>query len=283
MARDPLREWESFGRVDPYYGVITLEPYRKKNLSEEALRSFFASGERHVESLFESIRRRLDPEFAPRRALDFGCGVGRLTLPLARRSESVLGLDVSESMLQLARKHAESEGRSNVEFRRSDGLLGGVDGEFDFIHSYIVLQHIPGRRGERLFRELLTRLGNGGVGALHLTFYRKLPRLKLLVNWMQKSVPLVQNLVNLRRGRAWGYPHMEMNRYDLNELFVGLFEANCRQVCVEFTDHGGHIGVFLLFRKSGESRVVPHLSFDESPAARCGNQGEGDLWFTRKP
>jgi 2-polyprenyl-3-methyl-5-hydroxy-6-metoxy-1,4-benzoquinol methylase len=40
-------------------------------------------------------------DFAPRRVLDFGCGVGRVTLPLARRVDAVVAIDIADSMLSL--------------------------------------------------------------------------------------------------------------------------------------------------------------------------------------
>lgn len=54
--------------------------------------------------------------------LDVGCGTGKLTLDLARMSplRSVLGIDLSSKMLELARSRAAHEGLANVEFERGD-------------------------------------------------------------------------------------------------------------------------------------------------------------------
>ena len=58
----------------------------------------------------DEITRHVDPTFAPSRTLDFGCGVGRVAIPLARRFEHVVGLDVSPGMLTRAAEAAQRQG-----------------------------------------------------------------------------------------------------------------------------------------------------------------------------
>jgi SAM-dependent methyltransferase len=75
--------------------------------------------------------------------LEIGCGVGRLTLPLAARAGRVIALDVSAEMTKRARAvHAQVE---NIEWRVGDGvsLRGVEDGSVDAVVSHIVFQHIP--------------------------------------------------------------------------------------------------------------------------------------------
>src|SRR5947209_8593800 len=93
------RDWEFFGRTDPYWSVFTQERYRRANLTEDAVRDFFASGEQHIDFVLATVRDHLDGGFAPRSALDFGCGVGRMVVPLARRCGRVVGVDVADAML----------------------------------------------------------------------------------------------------------------------------------------------------------------------------------------
>ena len=95
-------DWEQFARDEPYWSVLSDDRFKQMNLEKdsEALDEFFDSGEQHVQHWFSQVERVLGiRDFAPRKGLDFGCGVGWLTLPLAQRCESVLGLDVSETML----------------------------------------------------------------------------------------------------------------------------------------------------------------------------------------
>ena len=99
----------------------------------------------------EVCKRHLDPSFSPKSVLDFGCGTGRLVIPLAEIADYVLGLDVSESMLWEARKNCKAHALNNVQLLKSDDTLSCLDGCFDFIHSFIVFQHIPVKRGIRIF------------------------------------------------------------------------------------------------------------------------------------
>lgn len=253
MLRDTDRDWEIFGRTTPYFAVYTDEKFLPENLDEVARAEFFATGERHVERTLELIRRYLAADFAPARTLDFGCGVGRLVLPLARRFPFVVGVDVSRSMLAEARRNCESPGLSNVEFVESDDDLSRVTGTFDFIHSYIVMQHIPRARGEALFQRLLTRLNPGGIGAVHFTYtrhewLRSVTPARRFARWLTESVPGWHGIINLAKGRSFNHPIMHMTSYDLNRLLSILQEHACQQVHAHFTNHSGHWGVMLLFQ-----------------------------------
>jgi tRNA/tmRNA/rRNA uracil-C5-methylase (TrmA/RlmC/RlmD family) len=99
--------WEEWGRRDPYFGVITNPKFRRSELNDHSKREFFESGQSHAHGVLTTIRRFIDPGFAPRTVLDFGCGVGRLLIPFAKVADEVVGLDVSPSMLKEARRNCE--------------------------------------------------------------------------------------------------------------------------------------------------------------------------------
>jgi ubiquinone/menaquinone biosynthesis C-methylase UbiE len=76
-----------------------------------------------------------------RRALDFGCGVGRMTEALGEYFENVVGIDISDEMVRLARQYRR---RDNTEFVQvPESPLPFPDKEFDCVYSTIVVQHIP--------------------------------------------------------------------------------------------------------------------------------------------
>lgn len=75
--------------------------------------------------------------------VEIGCGVGRITRELANRCAIVDALDVSESMLDLARQHNAE--MANVQWLLGDGssLAGIADSSADVCFSHVVFQHIP--------------------------------------------------------------------------------------------------------------------------------------------
>jgi ubiquinone/menaquinone biosynthesis C-methylase UbiE len=222
MVYDPAKQWELYGAVDPYYGVLSAPDHHGAGLDEATRERFFATGRRHVADLITAIEAYTGEDFQLRRALDYGCGVGRLALPLAERCEHVYGVDVSPSMLREANRNATRMNRGNVEWVAAD-RLPELHGRYDLAHSFLVFQHIPVREGERIFSTLVRGLRPGGVGVIHVTLRPSHP-LAGVFHWTMKSVPLAYNLFNLTRRRSWSYPHMQMNPYSLNRL-GGLLAA----------------------------------------------------------
>lgn len=244
------REWEAFGSQAPYYGVFSKPRFYAANLSRETRDEFFASGEKHVEDIFGVIRESLDPAFAPRRALDFGCGVARVAIPLARRAAEVVAVDVAESMLAEARKNCELAGVRNITLLTSDDRLSALSGDFDFVHSFVVFQHIPRKRGEAILDALLARLADGGIGVLHFTYSSRASTWRRLLRKARATVPYLHNLANLAQKRPFRFPHMQMIDYDVDAILRRLQEGGCHRVHVRFTDHGRHSGVVLFFKRA---------------------------------
>ena len=108
-----------FGRDDPYFGVLSHEEYSGENLTPTGVEKFFKSGEAHVAQLLALIERTTIP-LRSGRVLDFGCGVGRLLIPLATRFCDANGVDVSEGMLTECKKNLEHRKLTNVESFRTN-------------------------------------------------------------------------------------------------------------------------------------------------------------------
>jgi trans-aconitate methyltransferase len=225
-------DWESLAQTEPFFAVLTDERYLRDRMSEEDRKAFFASGDADIAHLFDLIAR---PDFAPSSALDFGCGVGRLTRALTKRVACVAGVDVAPSMLRIARENAPHATFSTT-----------IPSErFDFIVSLIVFQHIPVSRGEELLDELLGCLSDDGVAALHFTFARPGSFLRRVARAIRGRVPLVHRMAQRIRGES-PMPYMQMNEYDPSRVMAILRRHGCDEVRVVPTDHGGIKGAIVI-------------------------------------
>src|SRR4051794_40461244 len=95
--RNTDKDWQLIGADEPYFGVLTNPKFRRENMSEEDRAEFYASGASGVSSMLARMRSLFGP-FDPRSALDFGCGVGRLTRPLGEITGDAVGVDISSGM-----------------------------------------------------------------------------------------------------------------------------------------------------------------------------------------
>jgi trans-aconitate methyltransferase len=255
LLSDTDNAWEAFGAKDPYYGVLTNEAFRTGVIGEGERRDFFDSGRRHVLSCLARIEALVGPV---RRGsvLDFGCGVGRLALPLASEAGFVHvdGVDVSVSMLREARANAERMAVENVGFIESSDFFEPSGQHTDlrlysFIHSFIVLQHIPPSKGYLIFRGLLDRLEPAGVIALHFPYFRKVSLLRKLTNYARVRSRLLHSAGNLLQRRPLNEPPMQMNRYNINKLFLICHEFGLGSVSADFLIDSGNHGVYLIGRR----------------------------------
>jgi cyclopropane fatty-acyl-phospholipid synthase-like methyltransferase len=136
-------------------------------LTDDGVRddAFLESGEADIALLLPAISALLGRDVPLTSVLDFGCGAGRLTIPLARRAVRVVACDVAPSVLEHARNNVRDAGLSNVAFVDAREL----EGQFDFICSLLVFQHIRPAEGYTIIRNLLCLLRPCGVAVLQLT------------------------------------------------------------------------------------------------------------------
>ena len=246
MFRSSDHEWNQFGAENPYYGVLSDERMDQKNLTEETLLEFWRTGEEHINSVFLHIHHHICPNFKPENALDFGCGVGRLLFALHKRCSHVTGVDVSAPMLAEARRQAERKSIDNLTLVESSDCNDLGVNQFDLVHSYIVLQHIPVDRGYAILDKLLASLRSGGVGVLHLTFSQ------LGYNrWkITRMIPFNKQWRNFVDGKPLNAPFMQMNEYNLNKILSRIMDVGVKKSFLELTDHDGSKGAIIYFQKA---------------------------------
>lgn len=223
------KAWARWGRDDPYFGVLAEDRFSAARIGDSR-DAFFASGRATVAGLLALADRQFGP-VARGRALDHGCGVGRLTLPLAAAFAEVVALDVAPAMLDEARANAAAAGVANIAFAPADDALSKADGRFDFVVSHLVLQHIPVRRGMAIFDALVDRVAPGGLFHLSLSVRTDRGPWRWLY-WASANVPGVKLAQNVLARRGWNAPAMQMNDYPLGAIVARLAARGIGEVLV---------------------------------------------------
>jgi SAM-dependent methyltransferase len=153
-------EWEKLAELDPLWAILS-RPDRRGNRWEPD--EFFATGRVEVDGMMDRLRSLGYPRQRGA-VLDFGCGAGRLTRALADHFDRCVGVDISQQMVDLARRfHAD---RPACEFLvNSEPHLGCfADQSFDLVYSSIVLQHLPSQESMLGYlREFVRVLRRSGV------------------------------------------------------------------------------------------------------------------------
>jgi SAM-dependent methyltransferase len=125
---------------------------------------YFEHGRRSLLDLMQLVHAP-----PPERALEIGCGDGRITKNLVELSGSVTAMDIAPTILDACRRNLHPV--KNVEFvlGSADALNAFPDDCFDFIVSTNVLQHVPSRDTVTLYIGEASRLlASGGVAALQM-------------------------------------------------------------------------------------------------------------------
>jgi SAM-dependent methyltransferase len=158
------KAWNEAGKTDPFWAVLS-DPQKKGNRWE--IDEFFQTGVTEVDELMrhlESLRLGVAREHA----LDFGCGPGRLSQALGRYFDHVDGVDISPSMIELARQHNRLENRVEYRVNDRDDLQLFPTGTFDLVYSSLTLQHVKPALMRRYLQEFFRILRPGGVAVFQL-------------------------------------------------------------------------------------------------------------------
>lgn len=162
--RDPvdlksLREnWDSFGKQDPMWAILTVPEFKGGKWDPE---EFFENGRREVAEQV-SIMSSLGMATRGRRALDFGCGVGRTTQAWCEHFDECHGVDIAPSMVKAAERFNRYGDRCQYHLIDTDQLDLFTHGSFDFVYCVIVLQHMEPCFARAYLGEFLRVLRPGG-------------------------------------------------------------------------------------------------------------------------
>ncbi len=232
-------DWEANAREDAFYSILT-SPDKRAGWDEA---SFFAAGDDEVARVF-AFTESAGIDLSQRsRFLDFGCGVGRNTRALMKRFDSGIGIDISPTMISLARRFSAPDPKAAEYVVNSGPDVAFVPtGSVDFVYSHIVLQHIPSALQMGYIADFVRVLAPGGVAAFQVITGWHAPTLiraakRVLTPYVLRIYRRIHN----------NTIHMEMNPVDGREI-LRLCGPHSRAVIVQApytnsTDpsHGGRI------------------------------------------
>ena len=167
MAADDVQaqmraEWDQRAKEDAHYYVA----FGRRDQDEEG---FFATAADVVRGLEAELKRLPAGPVRARKALEIGCGPGRLMKPMSRHFGEIHGVDVSEAMIERAVRNLRGVPHAFPRAASGSDLSDFADESFDFVYSYAVFQHIPSRDVVLSYwREAVRVLRPGGVARLQI-------------------------------------------------------------------------------------------------------------------
>jgi ubiquinone/menaquinone biosynthesis C-methylase UbiE len=208
-------EWQALARIDPFYAVASWPGKRGSWTREEFYelgRSDWADAVKHWLQYEPQLRGT---------CVEIGCGAGRMTAPLAGHFDRVVGVDVSEDMVALAREAAPG-----AEFVIVSGTeLPLANSSADAVFTTHVLQHLDGIETVRDYlREMYRILRPGGTAMIHVALGARRSRFRSVLD----STKLRMTRTALARGIDWFHYHGE--RYTSEEIRALLSAIGFRDI-----------------------------------------------------
>jgi SAM-dependent methyltransferase len=155
-------DWEQRARQDPFYYVAFAE----RGQTREA---FLATAAKSIHCFEAELVRLAVVNPRSRRALEIGCGPGRLMLPMSRHFGEIHGVDISPEMIRLAQETLRGVPGVHLHVAPESDLRMFNSGTFDFVYSFAVFQHIPSRAIVlNYLRDIARVLKPGGISLFQL-------------------------------------------------------------------------------------------------------------------
>ncbi len=225
-----LKNWEGLAKRDPLWSILT-NPNKKGNRWEPDL--FFETGQIEVKALW-SILVELDAlPLDTTTALDFGCGIGRLTRALSGYFDQVIGVDAAPTMVIEAKNMHQAYGEKLRFLHNVDPSMPILDdASLDFVLSVIVLQHIPTSQSKQFLSSFLKKLKSGGVLLVQLPS-ADLRRPSILQR-IKSKIKIRERLAQIGIGQGF---HMSMHCVTEDEVQKICLAGQATIVSTLYTNH----------------------------------------------
>jgi SAM-dependent methyltransferase len=234
------RFWDRRAEEDAFFFVDNRSSYGDPDTA-----AFWEAGRRDLDTFLGMLGVAVTPD---EEVVEIGCGVGRLTRVLAERARRVRALDVSERMLELARRH--NGHLANVDWVLGNGLdlVAIEDGSADLCFSHVVFQHLPDPEVTLGYvREMGRVLKAGGRAAFQVSNAPEIHRRRPL----GERLRALGRAIRGRGPRGQGNPAWLGSAVRLDRLRATAESAGME---TERVEGAGTQMCLVLLRRRGESR-----------------------------
>ena len=136
--------WTHYGEDEPFWSVLTQDRFRSRQIDDASIDAFYASGRDEADRLEAWLARAGLAGQQLGTAVEYGCGIGRVSGWLAERCDRLHALDISSTHLDAARIHLQNRNIVNVDLIHvADRSALRHLADIDLFYSIIVLQHNP--------------------------------------------------------------------------------------------------------------------------------------------
>ncbi|MEO8704149.1 MAG: class I SAM-dependent methyltransferase [Kofleriaceae bacterium] len=241
------RRWEWLARRDPLWAILSDG---ERTNGRWKLDEFFATGETEVGAVLAYLASRGITVDATGAALDFGCGVGRLTRALANRFAEVDGIDVSPTMIELAHQHNANTPRMRFLLNAAPHLRMLASDHYAFVYSSIVLQHIAYPASLEYVREFMRVARPGGIVVFQIPTEDRTPAPLKLARCAIRSV--------LQRTPLVPAAHIEMHAVPASQIIAAGRTMDCELLDQVRTSsaRAGTNGKLEYYRDDRNERIV---------------------------
>jgi SAM-dependent methyltransferase len=192
------KHWDALGKTDPLWAVLT-DPNKRGGKWDPD--EFFLAGQREISAVLNHIGAR-GYTLRKGRALDFGCGVGRVTQALCNHFQECVGVDIAPSMIRLAEKYNRHGHKCRYHLNPSLNLELFRDATFDFVYSGLVLQHIEPSYSKTYMQEFFRVLAPGGCAVFQVPSGPRIPFERIPDSAFRAQISVPQATFKTRLGSA---------------------------------------------------------------------------------
>lgn len=162
--QDSKKKWNGLAEENGKYYIVSKEG---KSITDEKFRELGKENYTELVAGDELVKQTLGT-FSDKRALEIGCGIGRVTEFFAADFAHITGLDISDKMVQDASERLAHI--PNITFTATDGMHYPIeDQSIDFVFSYIVFQHMPSVEVvKENFKEIRRVLKDSGIAKIQV-------------------------------------------------------------------------------------------------------------------